>query len=105
MTDLLGLYDVHILRIDVPPKNAATVCGSAAPYRQLKVKKGGEHQSIIWQLKSALRSSNQDLQLVDIIVFDVDVEVVLLQQAVYAEFQFADVLLDLVVINTWEQET
>lgn len=33
----------------------------------------------------------------DVIVFDVDVEAVLLQQAVHAQLQFADVVLHLVV--------
>ena len=46
-------------------------------------------------------SSDRDLQLMDVIIFDVDVEAVLLQQAVHTELQFADVILHLVVINSW----
>lgn len=37
----------------------------------------------------------------DVIVLDVDIEVVLLQEAVHTELQLADVLLHLVVINPW----
>lgn len=39
-------------------------------------------------------------QLVDVIVFDDDVEVVLLQQAGDTQLQLADVLLHLVVVNS-----
>ena len=37
----------------------------------------------------------------DVIVFDIDVEAVLLQQVVHTELQLADVVLHLVVINSW----
>lgn len=42
-----------------------------------------------------------DLQLVDVVVFDVDVKVVLLQQAVHTGLQPADVLLHLVIVHSW----
>ncbi len=41
----------------------------------------------------------------DVIVFDVDVEAVLLQEAGHTQLQFADVLLHLVVRNSWERST
>lgn len=37
----------------------------------------------------------------DVVIFDVDVEAVLLQQAVHTQLQFADVFLHLVVIHSW----
>lgn len=41
----------------------------------------------------------------NVIVFDVDVEAVLLQQAVHAELQFADVVLDLVVGHSLKERS
>lgn len=41
-----------------------------------------------------------DLQLMDVVIFDVDVEVVLLQEAVDTGLKPADVLLHLVVVHS-----
>lgn len=46
-----------------------------------------------------------DSQLVDVVVFDVDVQVVLLQEAVHAGLELADVLLHLVVVHAWWRVT
>lgn len=40
-----------------------------------------------------------DSQLMDVVIFDVDVEVVLLQEAVHTGLELADVLLHLVVVH------
>lgn len=50
-------------------------------------------------------SGDLDLQLVNVIVFDVDIEAVLLQQTVHTELQSADVLLHLVVVKPCERDT
>jgi len=42
-------------------------------------------------------------QLVDVVIFDVDAEVVLLEQRGHTQLQLADVLLHLVVIHAWQQ--
>lgn len=82
------------------------MCGSAAPYRQLRVTKRlqeeeNEYSSgTVFSLLSKVWSDG-DLQLMDVVVFDVDVEAVLLQQAVYTQLQFADVVFNLVVVNPW----
>lgn len=86
----------------LPPKKAATVCGSAAPYRQLR---GGEERDCQKMCSTPVTPTGracgcQHLQLMDVVVFDVDVEVALLQQAVHADLQLADVFLHLVVINS-----
>lgn len=48
MSIVLGGYSLYFCRNAkiLPPKNAATVCGSAAPYRQLQVMKSGK--KMIW---------------------------------------------------------
>jgi len=68
---------------------------AAAGMKQLQVR----WQCLISTLNSQ-SSSDLDLQLVHVVVFDVDIEAVLLQQAVHAQFQFADVLFHLVVIHS-----
>lgn len=42
---------------------------------------------------------SHDSQLMDVVIFDVDVEVVLLQEAVHTGLELADVLLHLVVVH------
>lgn len=69
----------------LPPRNAAIMCGSAAPYRQLRVSKRAENN---WARSLSITLTGQaecdcDLQLMDVIIFNVDIEVVLLQQAVH----------------------
>lgn len=69
----------------LPPKNEATMWGSAAPYRQLRVNRETEKD---WarSLSFTLTDESQrdrDLQLMDVIIFNVDIEVVFLQQAVH----------------------
>lgn len=68
----------------LPPRNAATMCGSAAPYRQLWVSKGQKTIECVF-LSITLTGEakcERDLQLMDVIIFNVDIEVVFLQQAV-----------------------
>lgn len=79
------LKQSQISEMFLPPRNAATVCGSAAPYRQLWVSKRTENNSAcsFFSLPGEAEC-DRDLQLMDVIIFNVHIEVVFLQQAVHA---------------------
>lgn len=91
----------------LPPKKAATVCSSAAPYLQLQRKSDRNEGINIQHIKCKciyyweFFVKRHDLQLMDVVIFDIDVKVVLLQEAVHTGLQPADVLFHLVVIHSW----